>query len=260
MVRSVCLTLIVVLALPLATGRAAPARAQSKDKPSVDEQLRDRLRAGAMDDVDRELFGPRQDQPARKDAPDDRKGPAQGPSEDMKQKLSRELGAAAVREGDDPRLSIARQMREVESLIAQARSGEPTQQTQEQILAELDKLIQQARKRCRQCNSPDTQSQTTAERKEVKQPGTKPGGGRGKSKSKAARDSTAKPGQSEAKKPELEQVRAMIEEQLWGDLPPRQRQQLLQLPMEEFLPKYESLIIEYFQRLSEEQGRRKDER
>lgn len=257
MIRTPQPALVAVFALLLAAGPAALLRAQSEDSPSLDDQLMKQLRADPVDDVDRELFGPAQDQPAGKDAPADRKGAPQGQGGDLKGKLSRELGPAAIPEDGDPLLSIARQMREAEGLIARTQSGQPTQQTQKQIIADLEKLIQQARKRCKQCSSANAQAQATAARTKVKQPSMKPGGAPGNAKSKAARDSTAKPGQSGAKKPGLAQVRAMIEDQLWGDLPPRQRQQLLQLPMEEFLPKYESLIIEYFKRLSEEQGKEK---
>ena len=42
--------------------------------------------------------------------------------------------------------------------------------------------------------------------------------------------------------------------QLWGELPQRDREQMLQLPVEEFLPEYELLIEDYFRRLSEEKG------
>jgi hypothetical protein len=36
---------------------------------------------------------------------------------------------------------------------------------------------------------------------------------------------------------------------VWGELPPRLRQQMLQSSMEQFLPKYELLIEEYFKTL-----------
>jgi hypothetical protein len=39
---------------------------------------------------------------------------------------------------------------------------------------------------------------------------------------------------------------------VWGDLPERERDEMLQLqPPEEFLPKYELLIEAYFRRLAE---------
>ena len=43
--------------------------------------------------------------------------------------------------------------------------------------------------------------------------------------------------------------------QLWGELPQRQREQMLEPPVEEFLPKYEQQIEEYFRRLSEDKTR-----
>ena len=39
---------------------------------------------------------------------------------------------------------------------------------------------------------------------------------------------------------------------LWGELPEQVRQQMQELPAEDFPPKYESLIEEYFRRLAEE--------
>ncbi len=42
--------------------------------------------------------------------------------------------------------------------------------------------------------------------------------------------------------------------EVWGRLPPGESAQLLQLPPEEFLPKYEAEIEDYFRRLSEEKA------
>jgi hypothetical protein len=39
---------------------------------------------------------------------------------------------------------------------------------------------------------------------------------------------------------------------LWGHLPERVREQLLQAPTDEFLPKYQLEIEKYFRRLAEE--------
>ena len=41
---------------------------------------------------------------------------------------------------------------------------------------------------------------------------------------------------------------------LWGNLPERDRQQMVQSFSDEFLPKYELEIEQYYRRLSEEQG------
>jgi hypothetical protein len=39
---------------------------------------------------------------------------------------------------------------------------------------------------------------------------------------------------------------------LWGELPPNVREQMMQNPTEQFVPQYESMIEEYYRRLSEE--------
>jgi hypothetical protein len=38
----------------------------------------------------------------------------------------------------------------------------------------------------------------------------------------------------------------------WGELPERDRQRMLQIPVEEFPPKYESMIEDYYRQLSNE--------
>ena len=43
-----------------------------------------------------------------------------------------------------------------------------------------------------------------------------------------------------------------ILKQLWGHLPPKLRDQMQSSSIEEFLPKYEKLIEEYYTRLAEE--------
>jgi hypothetical protein len=49
--------------------------------------------------------------------------------------------------------------------------------------------------------------------------------------------------------------RASLIRRVWGDLPERQRNEILQVqPPEEFLPKYEMQIEAYFKRLSEPAG------
>lgn len=54
----------------------------------------------------------------------------------------------------------------------------------------------------------------------------------------------------------MEEMRDVLHKDVWGMLPERQRQQMLELPVEEFLPKYELLIEDYFRRLAEEPGQK----
>ena len=51
--------------------------------------------------------------------------------------------------------------------------------------------------------------------------------------------------------PDMAEMMAVIK-QVWGELPEKERQQMLQTSVEEFLPKYADLIERYFKRLAED--------
>jgi hypothetical protein len=170
------------------------------------------------------------------------------------EQLKRELGAAAVKEDDNPLQQIASQMREAQQRIARSDSGPDTQQLQRQIVADLDRLIQRARQTAGQCSSDTSQSQpssrtTPSDRSCDKpgQPGSQPP--TGKPPSGTSPPSAASP---TARKPNAAQTQALIK-RLWGALPERQRELMLQSPPEEFPPDYELLIEDYFRRLSEKE-------
>jgi len=168
--------------------------------------------------------------------------------------LRRELGGAAQSESDgaaNPLLSIARQMRDVQARINQADGGKPTQKLQQQIVAELERLIQQARKAAKACKPGTSQQQQTSPRTPIGQP-PKPGTGGKTPSDKPATGSTPRPSNGgQVRKPNIEEVRSMMK-QLWGELPGQARQQMLQSPVEELPPKYEQLIEDYFHRLSQQ--------
>ena len=69
----------------------------------------------------------------------------------------------------------------------------------------------------------------------------------------AARDSTDRLDSSSAKPVDKGEVNEMVKA-LWGHLPERSREQMLQSFSDEFLPKYELEIEQYYRRLSEEQA------
>lgn len=170
---------------------------------------------------------------------------------------------------ESPLAAIARRMREVESRISRADCGGQTLQAQQAILVDLDALIQQAKKSCGQCQSSGQKaSQGVQQRKPVTQacnkPGDKPGQCQGKPGDKPGGSGKAPLGQADAKQPDarhadMNEMRALLK-RLWGELPQRDREQMLQLPVEEFLPEYESLIEDYFRGLSEEKGARSESR
>jgi len=235
--RKTCiLTLLgIVTAAMVASDWLVPSGAEGQQSRSLDDQLLEDLGADPLDELDRELLGPT-DKPDRAER-------------ELADQLRRELGAAAEDENESPLLEVARQMREVEGLIAENDSGDTTRSLQQQVVADLDELIRQARKRCAQCKPGDKPPRGSS-RRQVTRPSLKPGSGGNRAGNKPAQNGNAKPGQGEAQKPDAEQIQQLIK-QLWGQLPQRDRERMIQSPPEEFLPKYESMIEEYYRRLSE---------
>lgn len=162
----------------------------------------------------------------------------------------RELGAAAVSEDENPLLDIARRMQDVEGRIRQVQTGAETQRLQASILARFDALLQAARSQAQRAASgqrngsspPGRQSPSPSapEHAGASKPGTKP-----------APASVAAQGESLAPRT-AKTAREELLKSVWGELPEHQREQVLELPVEEFLPKYEGLIEAYFRRLAEE--------
>ncbi len=187
---------------------------------------------------------------------EDREGPKRlAPSgSDRPSPWAKDLGAAGVSEDDSPLRSVAQRMREVQGMLHRAQCGATTQHAQREILEGLDHLLRQARQ------PSGAASATTGRKPGGNQPsksvssnrsgdnqksGAKPGG--------SGEAAAGKNGTSTTGSPHVDagQMRTMLK-RLWGELPPRRRQQMLQLPVEEFLPRYELLIEQYFRRLSEE--------
>jgi hypothetical protein len=219
-----------------------PLFAQSPPPSSSDDELLKQLNEKSTD-VDRELFGDKkQDQ-----KPADGAGQGGG---DLQERLRRELGTAAEKEDDNPVLGIARRMLGVQSRIAEADAGEQVQSDQKKILADLDKLIEQAKKSCNcsgSCSNPQ-QSSSRTPASAAKKPGQKPGN---KPSEKPAKESSQRPPDKKTVKPDPAEMRNLIKD-LWGELPPNIREQMMQNPTEQFVPQYETMIEEYYRRLAEE--------
>jgi len=179
-----------------------------------------------------------------------------GEQEGLDERLGRELGRAAVSEQQEPLLEIARQMRVVEQRIGEYDSGSATQSMQQQIVADLEHLIAEARKACKQGGPAAGQSQQVASRTPLSQPNPQQPGAQQPGQ-RPGTTSTPRQGQSEpgAVGPDAAQLRELVKD-LWGELPPRAREQMLETFDEAFVPKYRLLIEQYFRRLAE--GRRSD--
>ena len=243
--RRRCAARLAGLALVLAgvSGlRHLPSAALAQQGPTLDEQLLEGLGGEPIDEIDRELGGiDRRGIP--RDAIIER-------PEDFQERLQRELGAAAESEDDPQLLSIARRMRDAQGRIDRADSGPGTQMLQAGIVADLDRLIDEARRIARQGQSDQSQDVTSRSPTGQRQP--QPGGRQPSQRPASESEQRTERGEEPDGRPTPEALGEMIKN-LWGELPEHARQQMLQTPVEEFLPKYQHLIEAYFRRLSEQQ-------
>jgi hypothetical protein len=150
-------------------------------------------------------------------------------------------------------------MQQAQSLLAQSgdvgkRGAEQlASPVQHEILSDLDKLIADLSKQCQSCNGQcqggqGNQPPKPGQNSKPGKPGSAAGAGR-----TAARDSTDRLDRSSAKPVDKSEVKETVKA-LWGHLPERSREQMLQSFSDEFLPKYELEIEQYYRRLSEERG------
>ena len=146
----------------------------------------------------------------------------------------------------DPLIAIGRQMRSVESRLAQQKLDDQTKQLQQKILDDLAALMQECKKQCQGGGG---------------KPGSKPGksgsgsqGGAspaGQPPSDTARNSTDKLRDRQTERDgKGALVNAMKES--WGNLPEHARSHLRNAQIDSFLPKYELMLEKYFRRLSED--------
>ena len=122
----------------------------------------------------------------------------------------------------------------------------------ESIVTELDELLKQARKQqSQQQQSSGSKKPQQSRRDKPGQPQQQPAGGKPEEAgNEPARDSTEQQRPEAPAQPDIGQMQDMLRE-LWGHLPEHERQQVINSTIEKFVPKYESLIKEYFKRLSE---------
>jgi hypothetical protein len=218
------------------------ARADEPPKPqrSTDDILRDSLNSQSGDDYDRALLG---------DSSKANTNAKNRATDDLGKKLNQELGAAAQREDqqEDKLLQAIKGMHDVQTRLAQGKSDTITQHVQRQVVADLQQIIDEAKKsgkclgQCCNCNKPG-----------------KPGGSpNSQPKQSAANDRPARESNPNAKhepnatpSERRELARKEMQEQFHIELQSRQRETMLELPSEYFLPEYEREIEDYFGRMS----------
>jgi len=220
-------TMRVVFALLVSLVVVGQLAAQPPAKPprSLDQLL--------LDDLDRDLLQglPGGNQAAKPSAP-----PATVKQGDQQPGKSASEPAGKP---DHPLGKIAGEMRLVERRMAQRDTSSTTQQRQAAIIAQLDALLQQAQ-----------QDPSGGQKKEGS--GTaQAGSGTGNPIPGPPRDSSSRVEQGKKEPIETANVKDTIR-RLWGHLPDKQREEMQASLSEQFLPKYQRLIEEYYKRLAAE--------
>lgn len=167
-------------------------------------------------------------------------------------------GGEASGDEDNPFAQLERQMRDVESRIADANSDRTTQRMQDKIvhdLAEIIKKLKQQKKSSSSSSSSSQQNQETAEREKVEQPEEGQASGDETPSNSPAKDSSSAVSQRKAERPDGAPLEEALKD-IWGQLPDHLRQQMEQYAKEELLPQYELQIEEYFRALARGQRER----
>ena len=241
-----CVLLVAAVGLWPSQGRLSAAD-QAKQKQSEPAKEADPLDEQLLRGLDNELL---EGLPADS-APAEQGGAADSSSEETS------AGSDTDRLGQ-----IGRRMRSAEEHIEQQKSPQRTLELQQQIVADLSKLIDQLEKQCQaECASSGACKGGSPGQKSGDKPGQKnqqpSQTASGKTPaSQPARNSTAEIRKQHAQRPDMGKMHDLMRD-LWGQLPERARNEMLQSPKpEQFLPKYEILLENYYKRLAEEQNRR----
>lgn len=224
---------------------AAKSDAADAGKPAPASETSGAVKRPARPSTDEELL-------KQLDAQDD---PAVGPKQE---KSGDDLGQNA-----DPLTRIGAKMRQAVTLIDREKLSEKTTLLQDEIVHDIDELIKQQKKKMQQQQqqSSSQSQQQKSQRSSVKPQGQKaqqqqrPRGGDGQESKDPAQESTERLGKNEQKPPQLDlAAQDELLKRVWGLLPEKDREQMRQAAGDQFLPEYESLIIQYFQRLAEEEN------
>lgn len=138
--------------------------------------------------------------------------------------------------GKEPLSDIARKMGEVSRRLQQAKGGEATQEKQNEIVKDLDKLIKEI--------EDEKQAKAGAQAQENDKNGKEKAEGQSTT---PANDSVVMGGKGNGKVDEKE-LRKIAES--WGTLPPQKRAQVIKEITRELPPKFKPMIEQYFEALN----------
>jgi hypothetical protein len=248
-IRAIFLAAAVAIVWHSANISIAAAEEPKSEKPpaAVEKPARKSVDDSLLDDLDNELLEGLGD--IKKSVP--KKSPDAGTPEPnpLEPTDGEDVGMPSAEE--DPLGHISQEMRRAERLIPERDKHAQAEQVHRQIVDDLAKLIDQAeQQRARQRAAKSRRQQETARRQSPGQPkSSSPEAG--KTSNNPAADSTDRLGRAEDARPDPALFKGLLKD-TWGNLPERDREQMLQSSRERFLPQYELLIERYYRRLAEE--------
>jgi hypothetical protein len=226
--------------LAICAAFVASAETSSAQEPAPADAAKSELDAQLLQDLGGDLFKP--------------EGGADELEEGLLESLGEDIGKNSP--SDDPHSPLERigaQMRSVQRLLAEQPDAGRATLLQDRIVRDLDELIKQVQRRKNQSQSGGKSSPGSQRPDAEPQGGGQPGNTSAEGQQPAAdsREGTRE-GAGEGSTADRDRSRSELVKNLWGHLPERVRQQMLQSPDDEFLPKYEFEIEQYFRRLAED--------
>jgi hypothetical protein len=155
---------------------------------------------------------------------------------------------------------IAKNIGQAEERLQKKDSGEVTQQTQRDIVRDLDELIEQTRRQQQQQQQSSSSSSSSSQRNQQAR----------KNRTQQSRASGNRPQQSQPENQSGNNPRggksgqegmsklADLYKDVWGHLPETLRQEMDQYSREQFMAKYADLLKQYYATIAEK-GRRKEQ-
>jgi hypothetical protein len=235
----------------LALSASAAAQAPSSVSPATDgnESLGTDLLDDLMPDIPAKPVSPLAEPERNSNSQKPPRGPAPR-FDDLGEDIDSNSGPLSL-------VRVRQGMQRAESLL-----GEPlasnnegalneAAQVQNEVVDQLDQLIAELSKQCKGGQRPPGNQPPNPSAKSQAKPGnSQNAAAQGQT---AARDSMTRLNNAAAKPVDKAEIEQLAKE-LWGHLPERTREQMMQSLSEEFLPKYEREIADYYRSLSEEQN------
>ena len=135
--------------------------------------------------------------------------------------------------------AVSQRMNQVQKLLVQGQTAAETQQIQRDIIADLQRLLDQQSE-----NQSQSQSNAEQQKQDEQAVDSELSGKTGRQESEPTE------GTDQAATAEQTVLSKEFQDRIWGHLPDRLRDQMRNSEVEKFLPKYEQLIRAYYRRLA----------